>query len=35
MKGNHRHETDGLWLQQAAAFKAAVMLAGSPTPPPF
>lgn len=35
MKGNHRHETDGLCLRQAAAFKAAVMPAGSLTPPPF
>lgn len=33
MKGNHRHEIDGLWLQQASAFKAAVMSRQAPSLP--
>lgn len=33
MKGNHRHEIDGLWLQQAPAFKAAVMPRQAPSLP--
>lgn len=33
MKGNHRRETDGLWLRRAPAFKAALMPRQAPSLP--
>ena len=39
MKGNHRHETDGLWLQRSSSFQGSCDASAgpsiAPTPYPF